>query len=181
MRASGRPVGTRPAARARASPFRGRPPSATRPFASRDTDAVSPVVGTILMVAITVVLVGLLYAIVAGLIASPAVPQSIGLVVESTTGNWSVRVVSVPPGKLPNTTYLLIRDANGSFLLPRMAIANFTEANWATLYVLYQDAHPQVAEIEASDRFLIDQARYPRGSVLEISDSQRILAMQTLQ
>src|SRR2546422_1754749 len=143
MRSSGGPLPARPQ-RAPRGAFLVRPDRVSlRRALVADRAAVSPVVGTILMVAITVVLVALLYVIVAGFITNPGSgPQSIGLVVASASGNWSVTIVSVPGGKLPASTFVVIRDSNYTILFPRTPFENLTAARWTSQKVLYQDAHP---------------------------------------
>src|SRR5437879_13790357 len=69
----------------------------------KDEAAVSPVIATILMVAITVVLAAVLYVMVSGLITGPGgTPQAMGVGVQPSSdgSNWIVLVLSTPTGKL---------------------------------------------------------------------------------
>src|SRR3989441_13372053 len=75
----------------------------------KDEAAVSPVIATILMVAITVVLAAVLYVMVSGLISGPGgTPQSMGISasVSPDGTNWVLLVSSTPTGKAYTTTTL---------------------------------------------------------------------------
>src|SRR6266702_7408253 len=77
----------------------------------KDEAAVSPVIATILMVAITVVLAAVLYVMVSGLITGPGgTPQAMGVGVQPSSdgSNWIVTVLSTPTGKLYSSTTLAI-------------------------------------------------------------------------
>src|SRR5438445_8758997 len=77
----------------------------------KDEAAVSPVIATILMVAITVVLAAVLYVMVSGLITGPGgTPQAMGVGVQPSSdgSNWIVTVLSTPTGKLYTSTTLAI-------------------------------------------------------------------------
>src|SRR2546427_6317391 len=72
-----------------------------RPAIRYDRQAVSPVIATILLVAITVVLAAVLYVMVSGLL-TPAGngPQIMGVVLSKTGDgkNWSLEIASTPLG-----------------------------------------------------------------------------------
>ena len=87
-------------------------------------------------------------------------------------------IASVPLGKLPESTYVLIREANA--LLARTRFSALTSANWTTYHVRYDDASPAVAEIAPFDRIIVNRGHYPPPIILEISDGIRILATQSL-
>src|SRR2546423_3635189 len=75
----------------------------------KDEAAVSPVIATILMVAITVVLAAVLYVMVSGLISGPGgTPQSMGISASRSPDgtNWVLLVSSTPTGKVYTTTTL---------------------------------------------------------------------------
>src|SRR5438445_1061474 len=78
----------------------------------KDEAAVSPVIATILMVAITVVLAAVLYVMVSGLITGPGgTPQAMGVSVQPSSdgSNWIVLVLNRPTTRLnsshTNTSY----------------------------------------------------------------------------
>ena len=86
----------------------------------KDEAAVSPVIATILMVAITVVLAAVLYVMVSGLITGPGgTPQAMGVGVQPSSdgSNWIVTVLSTPTGKLYSSTTLAIFLVGGCGLL----------------------------------------------------------------
>ena len=144
----------------------------------KDESAVSPVIATILMVAITVVLAAVLYVMVSGLISGPgAGPRALGLNPISAGTNWSLEFTTVPAGLVPSTTFLLVRDQNGALQLARTA---FTALDWTGEQCLYQDANPSEAEIRAGDSLVLNKAQYPSGTRIEISDNAGVLASRTL-
>src|SRR2546425_9193851 len=88
-----------------AAPSCGRAPSRTRPLEDKtmnhiirkDEEAVSPVIATILMVAITVVLAAVLYVMVSGLLVGPGGgPQTIGVNRQDNSTNWVLQISTVP-------------------------------------------------------------------------------------
>ncbi len=71
--------------------------------------AVSPVIATILMVAITVVLAAVLYVMVSGFTHSPGTANSAGLnEAQLTTYNWTVSVSSVSASNIPISNLKLV-------------------------------------------------------------------------
>ena len=78
---------------------------------------VSPVIATILMVAITVVLAAVLYVMARGFTHSPGTANSAGLnESENTTTNWAVSVASVSNSSLAPTNMKIVgqNGASGS-------------------------------------------------------------------
>jgi flagellin-like protein len=145
----------------------------------KDERAVSPVIATILMVAITVVLAAVLYVMVSGLIAGPGGgPRAMGINAVSAGTNWSVEFIDVPTGLVPATTYLLVRDSSGGLQLAR---TTFASLDWTGEQVVFQDANPGESEIKAGDSLLMSKSQYPSGSRIEISDDLGSLASRTLQ
>ncbi len=84
-------------------------------FAKRMKDSgVSPVIATILMVAITVVLAAVLYVMVSGFTHSPGTANSAGLnEAQTTANNWTVSVSSVSASNI-HLTNLKIVVTNGT-------------------------------------------------------------------
>src|SRR5437879_11677210 len=83
----------------------------------KDEAAVSPVIATILMVAITVVLAAVLYVMVSGLISGPGgTPQALGMSVTKPTdeANWIMDVSRAPSGKADTATTPAILKRDGS-------------------------------------------------------------------
>ncbi len=75
----------------------------SKKFAKRMKDSgVSPVIATILMVAITVVLAAVLYVMVSGFTHSPGTANSAGLTSSNTAANtWTISVTSASSSNLP--------------------------------------------------------------------------------
>lgn len=143
--------------------------------------ALSPLIATVIMVAIILLLAAVLYVLVANLVQRPGPGlQLMGFTIDEDGGNWSVTIMSVPSGKLPNATFVLIRDANSNIVLPRTPFSDLTGANWSFYGIAYEDVSPSIDEIVAADRLHINRATYPPMSALEVSDDKRILAIQTL-
>src|SRR5437899_11731715 len=79
-----------------------------RPAIRYDRQGVSPVIATILLVAITVVLAAVLYVMVSGLLTPVGNgPQIMGVVLSKTGDgkNWSLEIASRPLGLSPATVH----------------------------------------------------------------------------
>jgi flagellin-like protein len=142
-----------------------------------DEGAVSPVIATILMVAITVVLAAVLYVMVSGLISGPgSTPQAMGVSV-STSGdgtNWVLLVSSTPTGKAYTATTLAIFKADGSSNLSARALGSLS-ASPATGCSLSQ-VSPTATAVQVGDRILCKTGWYLTGSTYQISDGTTLLA-----
>jgi flagellin-like protein len=94
----------------------------------KDEDAVSPVIATILMVAITVVLAAVLYVMVSGLITSPgSTPKAMGVSIsQAANGNWTALFSNVPTGLTSANTFLTIIGSGGnSTTLTNLPLSTF--------------------------------------------------------
>ena len=144
----------------------------------KDRKAVSPVIATILMVAITVVLAAVLYVMVSGLVAGPgAAPSAIGVSVsQSSNGlNWIMTFADVPAGKANSTVSLSIADTGGAVLFAATsldALAGISET-WSPI--------TGGTALSAGDRILLAVASYPAGSTYQLIDANGVLAAGTLQ
>ncbi len=144
----------------------------------KDRKAVSPVIATILMVAITVVLAAVLYVMVSGLVAGPgATPSAIGVSVsQSSNGlNWIMTFADVPAGKANSTVSLSIADAGGAVLFAATALD--------VLAGVSETYSPITAgtSLSACDRILLAVGSYPAGSTYQLTDLNGVLAAGTLQ
>ena len=100
----------------------------SKKFAKRMKDSgVSPVIATILMVAITVVLAAVLYVMVSGFTHSPGTAQSAGLneaAVSST--QWNVTVSSVSASNIPLSGLRIVisggASIDGTYTMPTTAL-----------------------------------------------------------
>ena len=146
----------------------------------KDEAAVSPVIATILMVAITVVLAAVLYVMVSGLITGPGgTPQAMGVSVQPSSdgSNWIVLVLSTPTGKLYTSTTLAIFHGDGSANLSATAFASLGAANGCSL----SKVSPSATAIQVGDRVLCKTSWYVTGSAYQISDGTTLLATGKLQ
>src|SRR5207245_10208655 len=138
----------------------------------KDEAAVSPVIATILMVAITVVLAAVLYVMVCGLITGPGgTPQAMGVGVQPSSdgSNWIVTVLSTPTGKLYSSTTLAIFHGDGSANLTATAFASLGAANGCSLSKVTTTA----TAIQVGDRVLCKTSWYVSGSQYQISDGSK--------
>jgi flagellin-like protein len=141
-----------------------------------DEGAVSPVIATILMVAITVVLAAVLYVMVSGLISGPgSTPQQMGVsLTRSSDGtNWVLLVSSTPTGKAYTSTTLAIFKADGSSNLTATALGSLSAAtNGCSL----SKASSTATAVQVGDRILCKTGWYVTGSTYQISDGTTLLA-----
>ena len=142
----------------------------------KDESAVSPVIATILMVAITVVLAAVLYVMVSGLISGPGgTPQALGVsVTKSTDGaNWIMVVSSAPSGKAYTATTLAIFKPDGSNNLSATALSSLaTATNGCSL----SKANSAATAVSVGDRILCKTSWYATDSSYQVSDGTTILA-----
>ncbi len=146
----------------------------------KDEEAVSPVIATILMVAITVVLAAVLYVMVSGLITSPgSTPKQVGAAITSSGGNWIVTFTSVPAGMANSTVLLSVTTTAGvSTNVSSMALNSFLTTSHG---IKYQPATKDV-NIAAADTILISQSWWPSGNRITLTSSGSIVyGPQTLQ
>ncbi len=144
-----------------------------RPIVRADQEAVSPVIATILMVAITVVLAAVLYVMVSGLIGSPGnAPKQIGISVTSSGGNWIMTLTSVPAGMTAATTLLSI-TTNAGF-------ANFTATALGSLTtgangIKYQPAQASQTQLSPGDSILISNTIWGSGYRVQLTNGGQIV------
>ncbi|MFQ5908334.1 MAG: archaellin/type IV pilin N-terminal domain-containing protein [Thermoplasmata archaeon] len=145
----------------------------------RDRKAVSPVIATILMVAITVVLAAVLYVMVSGLVSGPgSTPTAIGVTVSQTAdgSNWQLVFADVPAGKTPAQISLVVFAADGSVLLTKTALNALSGGNET-----YVQIDGSATSISAGDKVLLATATYPAGATYQLVDDNGVLASGTLQ
>ena len=143
----------------------------------KDETAVSPVIATILMVAITVVLAAVLYVMVSGLITGPgSTPRAMGVTIQRSSDqtNWTLLITSVPSGGTATTaTYLTVRGAGGQIVLSAKAFSALTTAAWATNRAVFQGDADTI--VEAAESLLLSTTTYPQNNRVEITDGTQIL------
>ncbi len=147
----------------------------------KDEAAVSPVIATILMVAITVVLAAVLYVMVSGLLTpTGSGPKTIGVVPgKSSDGtNWTLTFANVPSGLTKTGTTLTISAPSGSTSLASTAFGSLV---YATNKAAYIQAVSGTA-VGVGDKLLLSTTTYgPTGYQYTLSDGTNILATGTLQ
>ncbi len=132
--------------------------------------AVSPVIGTILLVAITVILAGVLYVMVAGILRpTDNAPRLMGIALEKSGDgkNWTLTVVSTPVGLSPSNILVSIFAPNGTRALLGGLSALSYEADGAA----FTGTGPSIA---VGDRLLVNALRYPDYYQVQISDATAI-------
>src|SRR5256885_4138442 len=145
----------------------------------KDEAAVSPVIATILMVAITVVLAAVLYVMVSGLITGPGgTPQAMGVGVQPSSdgSNWIVTVLSTPTGKLYSSTTLAIFHGDGSANLTATAFASLGAANGCSLSKVTTTA----TAIQVGDRVLCKTTWYVKDRQSTRLNSSNLLTSDTV-
>jgi len=145
----------------------------------KDQEAVSPVIATILMVAITVVLAAVLYVMVSNLtIVPPRPPQTLGVIVEESTDgvNWVLTVVRAPSGLTVTGTSLSVYRQDGSTNLTATALADL---EFGVNGCSYSGDGDQ--SVEVTERILLRTSWYVAGSKVIVGDQSAILYAGTLQ
>ncbi len=147
-----------------------------RPVIRCDRDGVSPVIATILLVAITVVLAAVLYVMISGLVTPIGNgPQIMGVAVSKTADgkNWTLEIVTTPSGLTPATVHLKLIAPGG-----QTAVYNtFSALNWVADGAAYLGNGTSVV---AGDRLHVDAVRYPTNYQVLIS-SNTVLYSGTLR
>jgi len=147
-----------------------------RPLIRGDHDGVSPVIATILLVAITVVLAAVLYVMVSGLLTPVGNgPQIMGVVLGKTGDgmNWTLEIASTPLGLTPANVHLQLIAPGGQTAVYK----TFSTLNWPADGAVY---FGNGTSIVAGDRLLVDAVRYPIDYQVLISSTQ-ILYSGTLR
>ena len=141
-------------------------------------DAVSPVIATILMVAITVVLAAVLYVMVSGLLGGTGDTVTTMGVDKGKSGDgtrWILTIVDTPSGLTTGGTFIEIFKPDGSI--------NLTKTDFAALDLTGEGAEfsgDGDTTVEVGERVLLSATWYAIGSKVQISDGTRILWSGTL-
>jgi len=133
----------------------------------KETEAVSPVIATILMVAITVVLAAVLYVMVLGIGGGGNVAPAIGLSA-SVSGDgtkWIVSVISVQGTAAEADLYVKITYTNGTQAMYKQ-LSTF-ESGTAVNGVTYYDSTNNDA-LDAGDYFTLVKSSYSAGTKFEL-------------
>ncbi len=145
-----------------------------------DDRGVSPVIATILLVAITVILAAVLYVMVSGMFNPHNSTSKVLGVSESLTGNggnWELTLVTAPSGVTQNDTTLTLIAANGSTAL---APRTLFELEQVTDGVQYIPATYGPSVLNVGDRVVIAVLTYPVGTGYQFVSGGTVIAMGTL-
>jgi flagellin-like protein len=158
----------------------------------RRNDAVSPVVATILLVAITVVLAAVLYVTLTSLLPPAAnKPIMLGATI-GTTGdgrNWTVTFVSVPLGLSPATTFLSVESASGAVVLANNPLSALTggvvtlSGTTGKLFIQYRETAANkvsTSDVVLLGTTLVGTTNTTRGFQVDILTSSNVLFSGTL-
>ena len=140
--------------------------------------AIIIVIVVVLLVAVPAVLAAVLYVMVSGLISDGDTVRPMTLSVGQSGGNWSVAIESIPSRSFPTSTFLSIRDLQSIVVLSQHTFASLSFAVDRATYV---DVHPSAPEILAGDSLLIDQATYPAGYVIIVTESNSVTTETVLR
>jgi len=144
----------------------------------KDESAVSPVIATILMVAITVVLAAVLYVMVSGLIAGPGGgPQTIGVSQTSGASNWQLQMSNVPATHALTTTTVLIRwSSNATIVNPPGQVSLDSIKTTPNNGVAYVRVDTTATAMKVLDVLTIAKGGvYVSGMQVTIADGQTLL------
>ncbi|HDP96306.1 MAG TPA: type IV pilin, partial [Euryarchaeota archaeon] len=137
----------------------------------KDGDGVSPVIATILMVAITVVLAAVLYVMVLGIGGDTGSSINVSMSKDSSATNWtySVTAISGTSQLAQADVYIIVKDASNAIGLTATAVSSFTTGEY-TSGVMFVDANT-AGYLNAGDYFVLDRTTYAVGSQIQLTDS----------
>src|SRR5437867_229005 len=148
----------------------------------KDEAAVSPVIATILMVAITVVLAAVLYVMVSGLLTPTGQgPRVMGVNIgRSGDGtNWTLLITTTPTGLTTSAVKLTITTGGGAnTVVNNIAFSSLTSANWNANKAQFIGSGGSTVIV--GDRVVVSTTSYPPGYQVLIADSQGILYSHAL-
>ena len=138
-----------------------------RSIIRKDEQAVSPVIATILMVAITVVLAAVLYVMVSGLISGPGgTPTAWGVNIGKSQSqtNWTLTFTSIPQSAATSAVFITITDNNGAPVTGATNVAFSTIAAGGTTgyrAMYFQPTTPST--VSTGDVLRLSTVSYPNG------------------
>ena len=147
-------------------------------------EGVSPVIATILMVAITVVLAAVLYLLVSGLIGGGgSSAKQIGTsVAKSGDGkNWTVTFSSVDTGMAGNQVSLLIKNKGGGIALAKTALSSLVYGTNNAVYMDISGDGDKTNDCNAGDYILASTTTYTTGFTYQLLYGDEIASAGTLQ
>jgi len=156
-----------------------------RSIIRKDEQAVSPVIATILMVAITVVLAAVLYVMVSGLISGPGgTPTAWGVNIGKSgdQSNWTLTFTSIPSSAATNSVFITIRNAAGA------AVTGATNVMFSTIatggaggYNAMYFAPSSNGLVSTGDVLRLSAVSYPTGYQVQIVSGTSVVYTHALQ
>jgi flagellin-like protein len=136
----------------------------------KDEEAVSPVIATILMVAITVVLAAVLYVMVLGINAGGGNTVIVSFSKDSTTTNWTLTVTGIGgTSQLAQAdVYVTAKNAAGVTILAPTALTVL--ADEAEHNSVWYDDTAGDAYLNSGDTFFLERATFAPGSSVILTD-----------
>ncbi len=149
-----------------------------KPILVSDREAVSPVIATILLVAITVILAAVLYVVAMGIFSSHSAPADfLGVSLDSSSGvDWVLTFVSVTGTPSQNGTFLMLKAGNGTTELQ----ATLFQLETPVKGVRYIPAQSARDVLSVGDQVRMPLATYPSGTLYDFATSESVLAAGVL-
>jgi len=148
----------------------------------KDQEAVSPVIATILMVAITVVLAAVLYVMVSGLLGggSTTGAKSVGLTVTQTGNSWVMLVSSVSASGIAlSATTISIFDQNANPTnISNVKLSSIETTAFNGVKYTCKNT-PCETDIVVGARLTVNSIWFPANYNYELADTSSILARGT--
>lgn len=137
----------------------------------KDEDAVSPVIATILMVAITVVLAAVLYVMVSGLITTPnTTPTAWGVSLGSSGDgtNWTLQFTSIPQTQQTTNVFITVVTGSGAATGLTLTPLSTIEATTTTGYRGAYFTPAKANQVNAGDTLRLSNVVYPGTDTITI-------------
>jgi flagellin-like protein len=156
-----------------------------RSIIRKDEKAVSPVIATILMVAITVVLAAVLYVMVSGLISGPgSTPTAWGVNIgrSGDQSNWTLTFTSIPSSAATSSVFITIRNAAGAAVTGATNVMFSTIANGGVNGYNAMYFTPNTAStVSTGDVLRLSAVSYPNGYTVAIVSGTSVVYTHALQ
>lgn len=137
----------------------------------KDETAVSPVIATILMVAITVVLAAVLYVMVLGIGGTNTVLPVVGMSKDSNSTNWTLSVISIQGGSgsvAMADVYVTTKTAALAIGLTSTVLTGIDAGTYVSgVTFVKSDA---TTNLKVGDYFVLNRTTYASGSTLTMTD-----------
>ena len=153
-----------------------------RSIIHKDEQAVSPVIATILMVAITVVLAAVLYVMVSGLISGPGgTPTAWGVNIgrSGDQSNWTLTFTSIPSSAATSSVFITIRNAAGAAVTgaTNVPFSTITAAGYNAMYFSPNTA----GKVSTGDVLRLSAVSYPTGYQVSLVSGTSVVYTHALQ